>query len=1183
MKPNRMPVSRLRKSGALALNALVLVVASACAGQEATELDTLDHQYQKLCADGQYQAAISVASNIVQLARARYGDKHAETGAALRNLGYAQLKAGHLDSAEPLLRQAIAVFDGALGSDHPDSSYSWDDLCNLYEQREDFVTAEKCGGHALQIVEKAFGTNHADTASVLSNLGTFYGRKGDYAKSLDLLERALSIRTRLLGPTNLLTAGTMNNLAMANLMAERLTVAEDLFQRVLGIITNAIPGGVDTEPGIAIRSNLGDAFREQFRYLEAEPLLRGALDSRRKRAGTNEVEAATEMNNLALLLQETGDYEGADALAQRALALVEESFGAEATQSLDLRMNFAALLYRRGESAEARRLLEAVLADRARKRGPDSPGLLADLINLAVVNADLGEFAAADNQLRRALNIARQHHRQADAATLLHAQANLLYELGDFAAAEQTLNESIGVVKQMYGPETAKAIPSLNSLANVLQELGRANEAIALLEGSVRNCETAFGTNHPTLADTLNNLGLVYRKAGRLPEARLCFERALGIDRQVAGPQHPKTATVSMNLGTLLQQMGQPDAALPLVAEAADIARERLGRADPRTGRFLDNLGFLYLDLGRTNEALALAHEAQAACKEALAGVLAFAPERQRLTYQSQQQDLGLLCTLGDGPGIAAALMWRKGIVADSLLEDRRLAAAAGSPNLQRLEAAKAWHAQITLTQPQAATPEDRQRLADARGRAETDIADLERTLAREFSGLGRTRAALERRTEDLQAALPAGTVYVEFVRYPHDLGRLKKEPRYGAVVVGQSGPPQWVRLESASEIERNLLRCGKAAAGSLSDRETAEVLRALHAQVWSGLSPLLGRQTREVVICPDAELNFLPFGVLLTPGDKFLEEELLLRFVSSGRDLLSRTSSASGTNCLVVADPDFGQEAVPPLVARSSPLLRSLDARSLDSLTLPPLPGTAAEARAIKTLATNRGLAVTVLTGAAARESALREAHSPRILHLATHGFFLASMRPKGGPFAEQERGISGSARVPESTPSAAARTDLKLLASNPMLLSGLALAGARTTLGAWRRGEAPAPMDDGLLTAEEVGTLTLDDTWLVALSACETGVGEVGAGEGVLGLRRGFALAGARHLLLTLWPVRDEPTAQFMGDFYKEALASGDPPTALTKVQRDWLSRLRHDKGLAYALSVAGPFIISSRGTTR
>ena len=149
-----------------------------------------------------------------------------------------------------------------------------------------------------------------------------------------------------------------------------------------------------------------------------------------------------------------------------------------------------------------------------------------------------------------------------------------------------------------------------------------------------------------------------------------------------------------------------------------------------------------------------------------------------------------------------------------------------------------------------------------------------------------------------------------------------------------------------------------------------------------------------------------------------------------------------------------------------------------------------------------------------------------------------------------------------------------------NPMLQSGIALAGAQSTLRAWAQGKAPDPQNDGILTAEEVSGLDLDGTWLVSLSACETGVGETRSGEGVFGLRRAFMIAGAQNLLMTLWPVNDASTAEFMADFYQRALSTKDAPQSLAETQRNWLVKLRKEQGLFVAVRDAGPFVLAATG---
>jgi CHAT domain-containing protein len=246
---------------------------------------------------------------------------------------------------------------------------------------------------------------------------------------------------------------------------------------------------------------------------------------------------------------------------------------------------------------------------------------------------------------------------------------------------------------------------------------------------------------------------------------------------------------------------------------------------------------------------------------------------------------------------------------------------------------------------------------------------------------------------------------------------------------------------------------------------------------------------------------------------------------------------------------------------------IRGSEKRDVEDWSFESLTGTQKESDELIKKFIGWGWTPTDFTAKEATKEALLKIHSPYILHLATHGFF-AKEDPTSAK-TEPEALMTDRQSVIKSK-----------FFKNPMHRSGLALAGAQTTVEAWKRDEVPPVENDGILTAEDVSTLDLQGTWLVTLSACDTGSGEARAGEGVMGLRRGFIQAGAQHLLMTLWPISDEVTVQIMSDFYEAAHKSGNAPEALAEVQRDWLLKMRTEKGLAQAVNLAGPFIMSSQG---
>jgi hypothetical protein len=344
-----------------------------------------------------------------------------------------------------------------------------------------------------------------------------------------------------------------------------------------------------------------------------------------------------------------------------------------------------------------------------------------------------------------------------------------------------------------------------------------------------------------------------------------------------------------------------------------------------------------------------------------------------------------------------------------------------------------------------------------------------------------------------------------------------------------------------------------------------------LREAVFDKLAAALKGRTR-LLLAPDGGLTRLPWEVLPTADGRRLLDAYQISYVSCGRDVLRFGAASTGQpgEPLMLADPDFDLEVddVPSprsaqpklgfwsrLLRRPQPTPPSPKAVTASALATTAhhtgrrshdldrdrsryhfdrLPGTRAEGETIAGL-----LGVRPWLDAAALERRLKTAcRSPRILHLATHGFFLPDQPRDPGhdrlglgfePMRELGR-FSGP--LPE----------------NPMLRSGLALAGANTWLKA---GKPPDEAEDGLLTAEDVSGLDLLATELVVLSACETGLGQVHVGEGVVGLRRAFVLAGAKTLVMSLWKVPDEPTRELMEEFYQRILAGEGRADALRQAQ--------------------------------
>ena len=308
-----------------------------------------------------------------------------------------------------------------------------------------------------------------------------------------------------------------------------------------------------------------------------------------------------------------------------------------------------------------------------------------------------------------------------------------------------------------------------------------------------------------------------------------------------------------------------------------------------------------------------------------------------------------------------------------------------------------------------------------------------------------------------VQAALGKDETLIELLLYVHDLGKGKFEARYGVVVIPPSGEPKWVPVGSAEELENRIQVYQKSARGETDEATLSGVLHALHTQIWAPIEKALPSGTKSIIVSPDVALSFVSFATLVGPDDKFLAEKYSIRYVASGRDLLREAKSSNSSMMFVYANPDFEAEAITPSSAPAGATtiaMRSLEMRDLQNLSLAPLLGTEAEASA---LGKRGGKSVKVFLGPNATEAELRRVNSPRVLHLATHGFFLPEIE-----LGKSVDPLRSGQEIPKG----------KLV--NPMYRSGLALAGAQTTLEAWARGDVSLTENDGLSRPKKLADLS-------------------------------------------------------------------------------------------------------------
>lgn len=757
----------------------------------------------------------------------------------------------------------------------------------------------------------------------------------------------------------------------------------------------------------------------------------------------------------------------------------------------------------------------------------------------------------------------------------LRGRANVLMELAELATLQEKHVEAVGFCKQARA-SSVEMMPLYRKWAETTLKTNPAMPK-AMIEKTLEGVTT--NSNYLVYERSAQ----VFRAAG---EERAALDLMLeGIKLRGENFEQQRMLTLEYNvirpeeslklIGDLRAILGEYVEAGEAYAKAIALTKSQYPGDHPAVLEIEESRALLADLAGDHAAAKGIAKTVLEARMKNLTDVLAFADEPQRLAYRSSIDPWSLFASLEMPEELAETVLRTKGIVLESLLEDRGIARKTTDPALmvvlEKLQLARRRLMELLLGGAEAGGAE--------RVSLKKEITNYEAQLSGGGRAVGEARAAMTASVVDVVKTLPAGGVLVEFIRYRDYTAPGRFVPRYGALVLKQGQAPVFVPLGEAVKVEGGMAVYAKAVRSDVADEDMKTFLSALGQSVWDPLVPHLPAAGKPVILCPDGALNFLSFATLLTAGGSFVGETWSLSYVSSGRDLLRESKPTQEKSMEIIANPDFQTPSTSVLAGErhlggaAAMSMRGVLAR----IGLSPLPGTKAEEVALRELILKEWKwTINSHLEKEATEAAVNAVKSPAVLHLATHGFYLpqtgrvdALQRSRGYWEAGAGKGGQGGATLESFS---------DVVLDNPMLRSGVALAGAEATLREWGGGRILDTANDGILSAEEMSQLDLSGTWLVVLSACETGLGESRSGEGVLGMRRGLIQAGAQHLLLTLWPVADRETALFMVDFYRNLKAGEQSPVAIAPmVQAAYLKQFREERGITAAVKLAGPFILS------
>ena len=977
------------------------------------------------------------------------------------------------------------------------------------------------GPALLSRVRTEFPDGSFDETKILDFLVNAYYRSGRVMdpEAIALGQRALLLKETLIGPESPELAISL--LHMGNLYTRRWEADKALvfFDRALVILETVSPD-FDLLRATAL-SGKGVALRRLARNLEALELYGQALAIQERLLGPDHPDVASTLNNQAVVLAERGDYSRAAELDRRALAIREKHFGPDHEWVAESVNNLANHLGYLGKYDEALALGERAVQIFADQLGTDHQRYWFARQNLGITYLDMGDFPHALPLLEGALEGLRSRFgpESPNLCYTLDAVGSCRFEMGEYGPALASYSESLHLAERAFGEGSYETADTITQQGKCLVALERLDEALERLELSLAIWKENLPEDNAMLCDLFNRLAELQMKRGDFTQALLRAERSYEIGCRDLGKSHPLQAVSSLLAGRACLGLGKKDEALAWALQAEDISRTHLQQT-------------MYV----LSERLALDYAA------------------------SRVKGLDLaLSVLRDGETgervirVWDALIRSRSVVLDEYTARNRLLRDRDDPVIAALQDSslvlRERLANLALRGPGW---EDLSVYHGILRETDADLRGVERQLSLHSAIFRTWKEDHQTGYAKVAEALPPGSILAAFARCRDEAGRESykvflldaDDPEPRVVDLGDAG-----RIDAAvatwrdqatfgrkavekpasnlgpGTVTRGFVKIAKDSDGRLAAYiEAGETLRRL---VWDPAAGSLDRPG-SIFLVADGSLHLMSFPSLPAVSGGFLVETgSLMHVLTSEKTLVRREERAAVPGkLLALGGPDYG-----PASGRSSrqqsPATGSAGA-TLAGQDFPSLPYAQAEVEAIGRFWTEQGGRTTLLVGAAASEDNLkRNLSRVQVLHLATHGFF---------------QPLAGSGGRSPGT-------------NNPLTRSGLVLADAN------QRQQASGGGSDGILSAEEVAALDLAGVQWAVLSACDTGLGELKTrGEGVFGLRRVFTLAGARTVIMSLWPVDDESSSSWMKALYRGRWRDGlSTAAAMRQASLDVLSRRR------------------------
>lgn len=808
---------------------------------------------------------------------------------------------------------------------------------------------------------------------------------------------------------------------------------------------------------------------------------------------------------------------------------------------------FTSLYLAKGEYSKLEQELLKSIKYKEEVYGKNHRVLLNTINNLSDLYIRIGEYTQAGKTSQRALILAKESFGENSLAYMeaLILQAKLYAALGNYPEAIKQFTKIIEKQKRFYGSENNIYVAeTITELA--LSELLNGNKSETIYNYLIHAAKVAQEFNQgdisgkvresPRYAQALKNLAYYHIETDNLDKALELISKAesiflaLDIDKN-----NENVATIEILKGEIYKKQGNYDAAIKQFESARDKYKNKFSKDHPEYVYALSKLGQIHYIKQDYDKAISILTETTSYYLSFIDNYFTWLSESEKSKFWRKiKSDFEFYNTLAfkfqnnkDGliQDVYNFTLDTKALLLNSSIQLRQ--AIVNSNDQVLIDQFNKWiFLREQLTAKLSYTDEQLKAMGEVtKDELEKEITIIEKELSEKSVAFSENNKSRKKKKEQItwesvRDVLKPNEYAVEIIRYRYYDKSFSDSVIYAALIISPETKktPEVVMFPNGSDLEKRYIKYYRTTTKlGLDDSYSYDYF-------WKPISEKIPKGAT-IYFSSEGVFNEINLESLQNKDGKYVLDENNIVLISNSKDLLNQSSSSStaklANSATFVGNPAFYDNNITRKDHNNSSL----------SQTIKQLPGAEQEVRLVNDFLKKKGWDTELYLYEVATEDTIKKIKSPRVLHFATHGFFIEDNLEKD---ASVNSGLNEQRAV-----------------INPLLKSGLLMYHAGEIMET--KNVYDFNLESGILTAYEAMNLDLSNTEMVVLSACETGLGDVQIGEGVFGLQRAFIVAGAKSVIMSLFKVSDEVTMQLMDTFYQKWIELGDKRQAFIEAKKE------------------------------